>query len=384
MVKTMFSKNKKINFLSHIALLLLILISVLIIINILRVKFNDKLSNNEQVNNLDMDLTNDENFNNETFEVYKSNLIKENIDAKNVKPNELGELIIVMYHGIDANIQDNNIYHRSTEGFRADLERIYNDNYYIISLNDYLNNNIKVPVGYTPIILTFDDGLSNSFSFEYNELNELTPTKDCAIYILNEYREKYNRPNATATFFINTRKPPFHGEGTEAERINYLVLNGYDLGNHGYNHSLMTSMGPYQIQKEVGLAQKYIEEIIPDYNVQAFSYPYGGTPSTKNLEYVLNGAFDDVNYNYDAAFLAASSNNTNNIYDLGFNTFLIPRIPGTNTVKYDLGWYFDYYNENPHLKFISDGNPDVITIQREYENKLNYDAVQNKNLIILD
>ncbi len=375
------NKNKKIKFLLGIILLLIIIIIFLFVINYINYTL---ITNTEFKDDINLIEYTEENFNDKSAEVYKSNLLKENFDTENITPNELGEIMIIMYHGVDKTISNDNVYHRSVEGFKEDLQRIYDDNYYIISLNDYLNNEIKVPVGYTPIILTFDDGLSSSFSLEYNELNELVPKKDCAVHILNEYKEKYNRPNATATFFINTKNPPFYGYGTVEERVHYLINNGYDIGNHGYNHSLMKNMTGEQIQEQIGLVENYVKAIAPQYNMLTFSYPYGGTPGETNLQYILNGNFNETYYDYKIALLASSTNNTTNIYNLDFDPFHVPRVRGTNTSLYDLGWYFDYYKENPHLKFISDGDDNTVTIQRSYEDKLNENMIKNKNVVILD
>lgn len=382
----MFSENKTTNIMLHIILILLIIIVIISFFNIYASKryyeHMSSLNVEEDINFVDY---NSENFDSKNSSVYETNVIG-TFDSPFENPNELGEVMIIMYHGVDESIDDDNVYHRSVAGFREDLERIYNENYYIISLKDYLNNEIDVPFGYTPIILTFDDGLSSSFSLEEDEYGELLPTKDCAVYILNEYRVKYNRPNATATFFINTKNSPFYGFGTDEERLKYLVNKGYDLGNHTYSHTLMQDMTPEEIQNEVGLTEKYVREILPDYEMIALAYPYGGLPPEDNLSYSLNGSFENSTYNYKVGLLASSTNNTTNIYNLEFDIYNVPRVRGTNIATYDLGWYFDYYNEHPEFRFISDGDKNTITLQKSSGNidLLNYDMISGKNLIILN
>ena len=50
-----------------------------------------------------------------------------------------------MYHKFA--IEEKDEWTRSYDNFYKDLEYLYEHNYVSISLNDYLNNNIKVPLG---------------------------------------------------------------------------------------------------------------------------------------------------------------------------------------------------------------------------------------------
>ena len=85
---------------------------------------------------------------------------------------ELGNVPVMMYHGIH-NIPSNETgyvggnvdvdgYQRTAEAFRQDLQFYYDNGYRMIRLNDYINGNIDVEAGKSPICLTFDDGLENN------------------------------------------------------------------------------------------------------------------------------------------------------------------------------------------------------------------------------
>lgn len=89
-----------------------------------------------------------------------------NIDEECVY-NEDGRLIIVMYHKFSST--ENDEWTRSYENFYQDLKYLYEHNYRSVSLNDYLNNNMRVPIGCTPIIFTFDDGTKGQFNLIKNE-----------------------------------------------------------------------------------------------------------------------------------------------------------------------------------------------------------------------
>ena len=48
----------------------------------------------------------------------------------------------------------------------------------------------------------------------------------------------------------------------------------------------------------------------------------------------------------------------------------------------DLGWYFDYYEKHPEYRYISDGNPNRIAINKEDEDNINKDSLNNKELYL--
>ena len=62
------------------------------------------------------------------------------IDLKAIKANENGQVMILMYHGIG---EKEAVWTRTAENFRKDLEVLYNKGYRLISLKDFVENNIK-------------------------------------------------------------------------------------------------------------------------------------------------------------------------------------------------------------------------------------------------
>ena len=103
----------------------------------------------------------------------------------------------MMYHGIhnikssDTAYTGGNIdkdgYQRTAEAFRNDLEFYYSNGYRMIRLKDYIDGIIDVPLGKSPIILTFDDGLENNFRINgLDEDGNLIIDPNCAVGILEE------------------------------------------------------------------------------------------------------------------------------------------------------------------------------------------------------
>ena len=82
--------------------------------------------------------------------------------------NELNSVPILMYHRIykmknsETKYKGGNVdkdgYNRTSEAFEADLRSFYEQGYRMMRLTDFVDGNIAVPFGYSPLILTFDDG----------------------------------------------------------------------------------------------------------------------------------------------------------------------------------------------------------------------------------
>jgi hypothetical protein len=70
------------------------------------------------------------------------------------KANELGSVMILMYHQIGDTEAE---WMRKPQNFRRDLLNLYENDYRLISLLDYINGNIDIDAGKSPVVITFDD-----------------------------------------------------------------------------------------------------------------------------------------------------------------------------------------------------------------------------------
>ena len=140
--------------------------------------------------------------------------------------NESGKIIIAMYHKFGKEEKDE--WTRSYENFYKDLEYLYEHGYRSISLNDYLNNNIKVPVGTTPIVFTFDDGSASQFNFIKNDSGDLVVNPNSAVGVMEKFYSEHPDFGLNGTFFINGTG--FFGSlGTNKEKLSYLINKGFEI-----------------------------------------------------------------------------------------------------------------------------------------------------------
>ena len=304
---------------------------------------------------------------------------------KENKVNELGNIPIMMYHGIVNKLDedtpytggnvDKDGYHRTTESFIKDLEFYYSEGYRMIRLEDYVKGVIDVPLGKSPIVLTFDDGLENSIKVTGVDDNGIIIDPNCAVGILESFKKKYPDYNVTATFFVNGtlfRQPKYN-----EQILNWLVDNGYDIGNHSYNHADFTKISESKSEEEIGKLYNLLDKYIKDKYINIVALPFGSPykKSHNNFKHIINSSYENVVYNtistlqvgWEANYSPFSSN---------FDESFIKRIRAydNNGTNFDITHNFNRLKNN---KYISDGdkNKIVVTAGSEVNNKFNLEVI---------
>ncbi|MBR3660753.1 MAG: polysaccharide deacetylase family protein [Bacilli bacterium] len=298
-------------------------------------------------------------------------------EFKEKQVNELGNVPIMMYHGI-VNTTDNKYtggnvdkdgYNRTSKAFSEDLEMYYKKGYRMIRLKDYIDGKIDVEMGYSPIILTFDDGNENNFKvIKKNEDGTLVFDENSAIGILEKFKKEHEGANVTATFFLT-------GDLCNQKEYNedimkWLVDNGYDIGNHTISHIDFTKINIEKTKYQVGALYQKLENIIPGKYVNIIALPFGSPykKSHSNYQYILNGEYEGVEYHTEAALRVgweAEVSPFNKTFDKTFLKRI--RAYDNKGVEFDIEMNFKTLEKN---RFISDGSMDLVTIPKNLEEKL--------------
>lgn len=304
---------------------------------------------------------------------------KGSIDYKEYSVNELGDVPIMMYHGIvnmkndDTEYIGGNVdsdgYTRTIEAFRSDLEFYYNEGYRMIRLSDYVDGNIDVELGKSPIILTFDDGNKNNFNvLGRDDSGELIIDPECAVGILEEFKKKYPDYNVTATFFVNSSL--FEQKEYNEEILNWLVNNGYDIGNHTKGHIDFTNIDSSRTMEEVGGLYNMLEDIIPGKYVNILALPFGSPYKREhsNYSYILNGSYNNKEYNTKAALRVGWESEVS-CYHKDFDPTFLKRIRAydNNGEEFDIEMNFKLLD---NTRYVSDGIIDTIVIREEDKDKV--------------
>ncbi len=304
--------------------------------------------------------------------------ISKGINYEELKVDESGNVPIMMYHGIH-NITDNEYtggnvdkdgYQRTTEAFKNDLEFYYDSGYRMIRLEDYVNGIIDVEAGYSPIIITFDDGLSNNLKVTgLDSDGNIIIDPNCAVGVLESFKQKYPDYNVTATFFINGGL--FNQSEYNEKILNWLVDNGYDIGNHTYSHVDFTTVSKDKSVQEVGSMYNLLDKYIPGKYVNIVALPFG-SPYDKdheNFNSILSGVYNDKEYN-TIATLRVGWEADYSPFNKNFDKTFLKRIRAydNNGKEFDIEMNFDILENN---RYISDGDKNTITIPKAKEDKIN-------------
>lgn len=295
------------------------------------------------------------------------------------KVNELGSVPIMMYHGIvntpstetkytGGNV-DKDGYNRTAEAFRGDLEFYYNSGYRMIRLDDYVNGNIDVELGKSPIILTFDDANENNFKVLGEENGKLVIDPNCAIGILEEFKKKYPDFNVTATFFVNGGL--FNQEAYNEKILKYLVENGYDVGNHTISHVDFTKVDFNKSVEEVGGVYKLLDDIIPGKYVKIVALPFGSPYKNSHSNYpaIMEGDYNGYKYK-TISTLRVGWEAESSCFDVDFTPAFLKRIRAydNNGVDFDIEMNFKLLESK---RYISDGDADTIVVRSGEEGRVN-------------
>lgn len=301
-------------------------------------------------------------------------------DRESLPSNELGQIMILEYHLIGYPEAQ---WRRTPENFRKDLEMLYENDYYPIPLQDLVNGNIKTPAGKTPFVITFDDSSTGQFRYHQKEGHlEIDPKS--GVGIMEQFKKEHPDFPLTATFYVlpgtgrNSRL--FGQEEYIQEKLNFLVNNGYEIGNHSYGHENLGKVDDLAAQKQLALAVKEIQSYIPGYQARSFALPYGIHP--KNRILARQGEYQGVKYNHNAVMLVGSGP-VPSPYSTEFNAYRMERIQAGDT-PWGPKSLVEKYRKNPSLRFVSDGDLIKITIPKKLEGKLSLNLSRKFRLQMLE
>lgn len=304
-------------------------------------------------------------------------VISKGPDYQKYQVNELGDVPIMMYHGIwnmknaDTEFTLGNVdkdgYQRTSEAFINDLEFYYKEGYRMIRLFDFVNGEVDVELGKSPIILTFDDGKHNIEVTGLDENGEIIINPNCAVGILESFKKKYPDYQITATFFVNGGL--FESEYNE-KILKWLVNHGYDIGNHSMGHADFSKISTEKSMTEIGSLYALLEIVIPEKYVPIVALPFGSPYSKEhtNFSSILNSSYQGKNYKTIATLRVGWEANLS-CFDKSFDATFLKRIRAYDNGgnEFDIQMNFDKLSKT---RFISDGDSSIITVPKELEDRL--------------
>lgn len=295
------------------------------------------------------------------------------------KCNENGRIMILMYHKFAESNPNNDEWTRTFAEFKNDLKLLYENNYRPISLTDYVEGNINVPYGMTPVILTFDDGHAGQLSFDRDESGVLVPKEKTAVAIMQEFNREHPDFELKGTFYISS-ETFFGSKGKISERLQYLVDLGFELGNRtktGYY--LGNSKSAEKVQEEVGGLAKFIDEYLPGYKIDSLSLP-GGSNTKSFKSYLYKGIYEGYEYENKSIVSIYNSYAARSPIDNERDLTNLPRIKVADDTR-GLEYWINYYKEHEDEKYVSDGDALTFVINKADESLVTVDTNYEKYII---
>lgn len=278
--------------------------------------------------------------------------------------NELGRVMILEYHKIDT---PEARWTRTPENFRRDLQRLWERGYRLVALNDYIDGKIGLPAGTTPLILTFDDSSPGQFRY-IQRGSDWVIDPECGIGILETFAREHPGFGRAATFYVLPgANPPnrlFNQPDLAGRKLQYLVSQGYEIGNHSLWHAELGRYSEPVVREQLAGAQEWVQRHVPGYRFRTLALPLGSYP--KELGWAVSGEAKGMTYKHDAILMvaggAAPSPHARN-----FDPNRLPRI---QAVGPDLDYWITYFDRNPGERYVSDGDAATITVASGSAGKL--------------
>ncbi len=291
------------------------------------------------------------------------------LDLSKVKPNELSKVMILEYHEIgDTEAR----WTRRYDNFRKDLQRVYDLGYRPVSLRDYVNNNISLEPGKSPVVITFDDGTKGQLNYIYAN-GKVKVDPNCAVAIMEEFSRTHPDWPLEATFYVYY-PIPFRQKDAVREKLRHIVRLGMDIGNHTYTHTRLDLESDTGAAREMALSVRSAREHVPEATVDTIALPYGKAP--KNARLLQEGEFDGVKYRNIAALLVGAEPAPSPI-SADFDPYKLPRI---QAIQSELDMWIGYFKNNPEKRYISDGDPDTITVPKHLAADVDKAKLKGKTL----
>lgn len=283
----------------------------------------------------------------------------------NYIPNELGKVMVLEYHLIG---YPEDRWRRTPENFRKDLQMLYDNDFYPVSVLDIAHGNLNVPAGKTPFAITLDD--SSAGQFRYLEKNgQLVIDPNCALGIMEDFKKKHKDFPITATFYVLPAIKPtlrlFAQPEYKKQKLEWLIKNGYEIGSHNWYHSMLSKLSDAEVQKHLSMFVKEIQAFIPNYEVKTMALPLGMHAKNRALE--SKGQFEGTKYNHQAVLLVGSVSSVSP-YSKDFKPLAIQRVQAGE------------HTENPETfmnsqikhktRFVSDGDPKTISAPEKLKDQL--------------
>jgi hypothetical protein len=303
------------------------------------------------------------------------------------QPNELGRIPILEYHAIggppefpNGPLYDSQGLNIAPDTFRRQLKLMYAAGWFPINMRDALSAHIDVPRGKIPVVLTFDDARPSQF--RYRADGTLDP--NCAVGILEAFHAAHPDWPRRATFYVLPESAwngvPFDQDGLETKKLRQLARWGYEIGNHSTSHRSMANMDAKTLRWEMAACVRYLKARVPGVSIDTMALPYGIAPRNPALwDCLLHGTQGGTTY-HNRCILLAVGDPAYPPTHIKFDPKQVMRVlAAPDNIEMWIQWLKP---GQPLEPFVSDGNPNTVTVPQSHLNELNRSRLDGARLIV--
>jgi peptidoglycan/xylan/chitin deacetylase (PgdA/CDA1 family) len=279
-------------------------------------------------------------------------------DPAAVKANELGVIPVMMYHRITPTVAGE--FDMTPKDFRAQLQRLFHEGYRPVRTIDLARGEMNVAAGYTPVVLTFDDGYADQFRMSGGQLDP-----ECAVAIILDVAKEF--PDCAPAGSFNINNDPFGLSTATARATGLRTLHelGFEIANHTFGHDNLGRLDSAGVQRDFVQLQRLVREAVPEASVLTMALPFGVEPANRAL--ASRGTWQGDDYTNEAVLLVGANPSTSP-FSPTFAPAAIPRIRGTSwhggTAAFTGTYWLDYLSRHRSRRYVSAGNPGHVTVPR--------------------
>ena len=317
------------------------------------------------------------------------------------QPNELGYVPVLMYHNIVVEYapeEEGDVLFRTVEELKGDLQWLYDNDFYVITLEDYVTNNISAPAGKHPVVLVFDDSRPSQFYYDVAADGSKTLDPNSAIAILEEFFSAHPDFGRTAVFAVL----PIHCFDFEEpsqtpfcqEKLQWLVNNGYEVANHTWDHQDLGDVSNDIFLEKVGDTTLWIrEQTGVETASTALILPYGVFPDGEDWEQ----QWDWIRHGFDyegqhiqlMTVLAAGADPAPSPMNASFDVMSIARIgakdyPAEGEADLFLTFWFGVFEDSPENLYTSDGNAETVVFPSWASDQLDTEKAAAEGMQVIE
>ena len=299
-------------------------------------------------------------------------------------PNEMGEFLVLEYHRLGENEGE---WVRKPENFRKDLQALYERGYRPITMRQMVEGDIDLPAGTTPVVFTVDD--SSLGQFYYLPDGTIDPNTMVGMWAAFQQQNPAWHYGAVwcvlpaadhpSNFFgekPSREVPRAEREATIKKKVDYLIENRHEICNHTLYHArLDKARDDAQVQEWLGRGEDSIRVYLPEgYEIVTHALPLGMWPKNRSLAW--KGSYNGKPYEYKAV-LEVSGGPNKSPFDRRFDPRSVNRFivaPGA------LERQLEAYEKNPGRRFVSDGDPNVVTVPARLQDQVDRGRLNGREL----